>query len=270
MADAPYLRSRYVASELDHQWGTCVHLLDDPLAWTLLAQLGSQASRQPEVLRLLRRLYAHLAWVVLAAEFPRRTVAVPTKLIGSHPEAVYRGIALESQQKAVTVGIARAGTVPSQVVYEMLCEALVPESVRQDHIAMSRVTDAQGHVTGATFEGMKVAGDVEDRIVMIPDPMGATGSSMCAAVDLYQNKLRGKPAKVIAMHLIVTPEYLRRVTQECPELVIYGFRYDRGLSPQECASLTPGNSELERGLNDQDYIVPGAGGLGEILNNAWI
>ena len=26
----------------------------------------------------------------------------------------------------------------------------------------------------------------------------------------------------------------------------------------------------ERGLNDIQYIVPGAGGVGEILNNAWL
>jgi uracil phosphoribosyltransferase len=27
--------------------------------------------------------------------------------------------------------------------------------------------------------------------------------------------------------------------------------------------------ERERGLNEQSYIVPGAGGMGEVLNNAW-
>ncbi len=26
----------------------------------------------------------------------------------------------------------------------------------------------------------------------------------------------------------------------------------------------------EKGLNDHDYIVPGAGGLGEVMNNAWV
>ena len=27
--------------------------------------------------------------------------------------------------------------------------------------------------------------------------------------------------------------------------------------------------ERERGLNEQGYIVPGAGGMGEVLNNSW-
>jgi uracil phosphoribosyltransferase len=26
----------------------------------------------------------------------------------------------------------------------------------------------------------------------------------------------------------------------------------------------------ERGLDDHHYIVPGAGGVGEVLNNAWV
>ena len=28
--------------------------------------------------------------------------------------------------------------------------------------------------------------------------------------------------------------------------------------------------EGERGLDDHQYIVPGAGGLGEVLNNSWV
>ena len=34
---------------------------------------------------------------------------------------------------------------------------------------------------------------------------------------------------------------------------------------------TPGKRWAEeKGLNDRQYIVPGAGGVGEVLNNAWV
>jgi hypothetical protein len=58
----------------------------------------------------VRKLYEMLAQVVLATEFPRTRVDVPTRMVTAHPEAVYRGLALSRMTKAVTVGIARAGT----------------------------------------------------------------------------------------------------------------------------------------------------------------
>jgi uracil phosphoribosyltransferase len=36
-------------------------------------------------------------------------------------------------------------------------------------------------------------------------------------------------------------------------------------------STVPGTFwDEERGLDERHYIVPGAGGVGEILNNAWV
>src|SRR3954447_21730168 len=104
------------------------------------------------------------------------------------PEAVYRGIALDSSTKCVTVGIARAGTMPSQVVYDLLNEVLDPSGVRQDHLFMSRATDTEGRVTGATWHDAKIGRDVEGRILLFPDPMGATGSSMISALTHYRTK----------------------------------------------------------------------------------
>jgi uracil phosphoribosyltransferase len=69
----------------------------------------------------------------------------------------------------------------------------------------------------------------------------------------------------------VTPEYIRRVSQAHPDAVIYALRLDRGLSPSRVLRTEPGTHwDEERGLNDIQYIVPGAGGVGEILNNAWL
>ena len=101
--------------------------------------------------------------------------------------------------------------------------------------------------------------------------MGATGSSIVSALDYYKTQLEGKPARCIAMHLIITPEYIRRVHASHPDLPIYALRFDRGLSTPKALKSMPGTLwDEERGLNDIHYIVPGAGGVGELLNNAWV
>lgn len=270
MRETLYESSRYRAPELAHAWGENLHLLDDPLALGFLARLGSPNVTQPEVGRLLRRLYERLAWTVIAAEFPRAAQTITTRMAAAHPGAAFEGTVVDPRAAAVTVGIARGGTVPSQIVYELLNEVLEPSLVRQDHLVMSRVLDADGRVTGVEFLGSKAGRDVAGRYVLIPDPMGATGGSMSAAVEHYKRHLDGRPARIVAMHLIVTPEYCRRIAADHPDLVVYALRYDRGLSPAEVFALPPGASPEERGLDNHDYIVPGAGGLGEVLNNAWI
>ena len=271
MVDVAYAESQFRAPEIPHRYGPQVHLLDDPLALTLLGRACSPETGQPDVGRLVRTLYEMLARVVLAAEFPRTRIDVPTRMVSLHPEAVYRGVGLAKSTKAVTVGIARAGTMPSQVVFDLMNEVIDPALVRQDHLFMSRQVDEHGAVVGATWHDAKIGRDVGDRIVMFPDPMGATGSSMVSAVSYYKTALEGRPAKCIGMHLIVTPEYIRRVQADHPDVIIYALRVDRGLSTSRALHAVPGTHwDEERGLNDKHYIVPGAGGVGEILNNAWV
>jgi uracil phosphoribosyltransferase len=271
MVETAYAQSWFKPAEITHKYGSNVHLIDDPLAWTQLARLCARETIQPEVGKLVRVLYEKLAQLVLAAEFPRTRVAVPTRMVIHQPEAVYRGVALDPSTKCVTVGIARASTMPSQIVYDLLNEVLDPEGVRQDHLFMSRATDADGKVIGATWHDAKIGRDVDGRILLVPDPMGATGSSINSALTHYKTRLEGKPRLCITMHLVVTPEFIRNVLAEHPETIIYSLRLDRGLSPAKVLSTVPGTHwDEERGLDEHQYIVPGAGGVGEILNNAWV
>lgn len=271
MSDVAYAQSNFRPQEIAHLYGPNVHLLDDPLAWTQLARLCAKETGQPHVGRLVRALYERLAEVVVAAEFPRTRVDVPTRMVISSPNAVYRGVAVSPHTKVVTVGIARAGTMPSQVVYDLLNEVLDPAGVRQDHLFMSRQTDENGRVTGASWHDAKIGRDVEGRIILFPDPMGATGSSLVSALTHYKTKLEGKPGRCVTLHLIVTPEYVRNVLAAHPDAVIYALRLDRGLSSPSVLATVPGTRwDEERGLDEHQYIVPGAGGVGEILNNAWV
>jgi uracil phosphoribosyltransferase len=272
MNDATYATSRYRPSEVEHRYGPQVHIIDDPVALAWLARLGSPDTKQPDLGRLVRRLYEHLAVVVLAAELPRTRIEVPSRMMGPGcPEAVYQGVAVDARTQVVSVAIARAGTVPSQITYETLNELLEPEGVRQDHLVMSRIVDEQGRVTGTSWQDAKIGTQVAGKLVLFPDPMGATGGSMSLAMKHYRTKLDGDPAALIAMNLIVTPEYILRIRQDHPQARIYAFRLDRGLSGREILATIPGtHPERERGLNDHQYIVPGAGGLGELLNNVWV
>ena len=126
-------------------------------------------------------------------------------------------------------------------------------------------------MVGSNIGGAKIGGDVDDAIVLFPDPMGATGGSLSTAIEMYKKKVPGKMRKIICLHLIVTPEYVRRITTDHPDVAIYALRLDRGLSPAEVFGTAPGELwEKERGLDDRQYIVPGGGGMGEVMNNAYV
>lgn len=253
-------------SEIEHRYGPDVHLLDNPLALSLLAELSDERTGQPAVTRILRRLYDQLARTALAAELPRAKVRVRTRM-----KADFEGVGVDRTTKAVTVAIARAGTVPSQICFELMTEILDPEGVRQDHVFMARQTDSAGRVTGAGLHDSKIGGDVAGRVVLFPDPMGATGSSLCRALSHYRDEVEGTPLAFVSLNLIVTPEFVRRVSAEHRGVRIWALRLDRGLSEPEVLASVPGTfPDRERGLDDHQYIVPGAGGLGELLNNSWV
>jgi uracil phosphoribosyltransferase len=269
--DAQFDSVPYRPSEMAHRYGAPVHILADPLALNLLAHLCRPTTVQPEINHLVGELYRSLLHVVISAEFPRRRITVDTRMKQFTPAGVWSGEAVATDTPAVCVALARAGLLPSQVAFDFLNQVLEPAAVRQDHLHLGRTTDADGRVTGAGLHAVKIGGAIDGRIVLIPDPMGATGSTVTKVLDHYRDAGHGTAAKVIAVHLIVTPEYLAHVRRRHPEVIVYALRLDRGLSPPEVLATVPGERwSDERGLTDHHYIVPGAGGLGEIMNNSFV
>lgn len=271
MRDHAYDHVRYRTSELEHRYGDNVHILSDPWTLSTLATVCSKGVQQPLVNQLISSLYAHMLRTVINAEFPRRDVALPTRMVDSTPRGVFHGCVVDTQTRVVTVNIARAGTLPSMVCFDLLNTLLDPRLVRQDHMVMARLTDTAEKVVGAQISGSKIGGDVDDAILLFPDPMGATGTSLSRAIDTYKQNVEGTPRRIINLHLIVTPEYLRCMRNDHPDVVVYAARLDRGMSPDHVFDHVPGELwDEERGLDAKQYIVPGGGGFGELMNNAYV
>lgn len=256
------------APELVHHYGPQVHLVACPLAWAQLAKLSAETTHQPEITRLVRRLYQQLLWHVVQTSWPTEQMTVRTRMANQSERGFWHGTVPRAQVQTVVVDIARAGTVPAQQVYDDVIELLDADFARQDHLSMARVTNAAGHVVGAELNAQKIGGAVAGATVLVPDPMGATGGTMVLACNLYKQQAGGPPKRVIAMHLIVTPEYLDHMRKMHPDVEIWAIRLDRGMSSATILDTIPGlYPGEERGLNERQYIIPGAGGMGELLNN---
>lgn len=269
-ADSAYVQASLQRSELKHYYGSQVHLLVEPFLLTHLSYLCDEKTTQPAVNTLVRDLYQCMIQVILNFEFPRVLQTVRTRMAAVSPFGFWTGQVIEPNTRTVTVSVLRAGSLPSQVCFDYLNKTLNPSVVRQDHVIMSRTLDENGKVIGSTLGNSKIGGDIEDTVVLFPDPMGATGSSLARAIDYYKNSVTGTAKKIIAAHLIITPEYIRKMKQEHPDVIIYAIRLDRGASPSEVLQLPLGKKwELESGLTEKQYIVPGGGGFGEIINNAY-
>ena len=89
----------------------------------------------------------------------------------------------------------------------------------------------------------KLPNDIEERQVLVLDPMLATGGSAVAAIDFI--KKRGAK-KIKLMNIIAAPEGVEAVQKAHPDVDIYV-------------------GALDERLNEHCYIVPGLGDAGDRL-----
>jgi uracil phosphoribosyltransferase len=256
---------------LQHRYGDDVTILDDPCMRSLLARIGSPDTPIQSLPQLVRTAYVRLCHEVLAREFPTVEQQVPSRMITTEPRAVVRERLLCPRTELVLCAVIRAGILPTQACYEAAGELIPPRNVRIDFVNVSRTVDSRGQVTGARLDGCKIGGPVDGTLVLIPDPMGATGSTVARTVEVYRGMDEGPPLAIVALHLMVTPEAILSAREACPGVKIYAGRLDRGLSDDDVLRTVPGTfPDRERGLDDRQYIVPGAGGMGELLTNSWV
>ncbi|WP_124067474.1 uracil phosphoribosyltransferase [Clostridium sp. E02] len=114
--------------------------------------------------------------------------------------------------------------------------ALVP-SAKVGHIGLYR--DEKTHEPHEYY--CKLPNPIDQRTIVVTDPMIATGGSAVAAVDFIK-QYGGKHIKLMA--IIAAPEGLKKLHEAHPDIQIYV-------------------GHLDRGLNENAYICPGLGDAGD-------
>ena len=134
-------------------------------------------------------------------------------------------------KKVALVPILRAGL---GMVDGML--TLIP-SAKVGHIGLYRDHDTLQPVEYYN----KLPQDIEERDVMVLDPMLATGGSAIDAISIVK---RSNPKSIKFLCIIAAPEGLKALSEAHPDVQIY------------CASV-------DRCLNENGYILPGLGDAGD-------
>ena len=138
-----------------------------------------------------------------------------------------------SGKKLGIVPILRAGLGMVDGVLEVLPAATI------GHIGMYRDEETLQPVEYYS----KLPNDVENRDIMVVDPMLATGGSACDAIG----RLKEKGCKDIKLlSIIAAPEGVKKLHEEHPDVEIF-------------------IAQLDEGLNENSYIVPGLGDAGDRL-----
>ncbi len=200
-----------------------VTLVDHPLVQHKLTYMRDKQTPSWMFRRLLREISLLLAYEVL------RDLHLTSKTIET-PLAPMDAPVLEGR-KLCFVSVLRAG----QGLLEGMLD-LVP-SARVGHIGLYRDPDTLEPVEYY----FKVPGHIDERPVVVVDPMLATANSLSAAIA----KMKGAGAKDIRVAtLLAAPEGIERLKERHPEVPIF-----------TCA--------IDSHLNDHGYIVPGLGDAGD-------
>lgn len=134
-------------------------------------------------------------------------------------------------KKFAVVPILRAGLGMVNGILQLVPAAKV------GHIGIYR--DEETHQPHEYF--CKLPSPIEERLVVVVDPMLATGGSAVEAVDFIKAH-GGKKIKFMA--IIAAPEGVRRFHEAHPDVQLY-------------------IGHIDQGLNEKAYIVPGLGDAGD-------
>lgn len=201
-----------------------VHLVQHPLVQDALIRLRDRAT-PPDAFRSLATRISLLLVAEATRDLPTRPVKVDTPLA----PAEGRTLAVDP----VVVPVLRAGLGMLDAALTLLPQA------RVGHIGLQR--DEATAVASRYYA--KLPPDLARSVVLVVDPMLATGGSAVAALDL----LRAAGAEDMRLVCIVAaPEGIALVERHHPQVPIY----------------TP---TVDAGLNAHKFIVPGLGDFGDRL-----
>ncbi|MBR5332307.1 MAG: uracil phosphoribosyltransferase [Muribaculaceae bacterium] len=199
-----------------------VHIIDHPLVQHKLSIMRNKETSTAEFRKLLQEISMLMGYEI-TRDFPLEYEEIETPLQRMNAPRI-------SGKKVVIAPILRAGL---GMVDGLL--SLIP-SARVGHIGLYRDEETCLPI----FYYYKMPQNKE-RLVILTDPMLATGGSACDAImrlkkDGFNN--------IKLMCLVASPQGVKAVNDKYPDVDIY-------------------LASLDEGLNERNYILPGLGDAGD-------
>ena len=200
-----------------------VHIIDHPLVQHKLTLMRQKDTSTKSFRQLAGEISTLLAYEI-TRDMPMQEIEIETPLEKMKSRVI-------DGKKIVLASILRAGNGFLDGMLQVL------PSARVGHIGLYRDPDTLQPVEYY----FKMPQGMEERDVIVLDPMLATGNSAVAAVDRLK---RCNPRSLRFACLVACPEGVKNFHDHHPDVPIY----------------TPA---VDRGLNEHGYIVPGLGDAGD-------
>ena len=199
-----------------------LHIIDHPLVLHKLSLMRDKETSTMKFRELLQEISMLMGYEI-TRDMPLTYEQIETPLMSMNAPKI-------AGKKVVVVPILRAGLGMIDGLMR-----LIP-SARIGHIGLYRDEETCLPV----FYYYKMPAN-KDRMVILTDPMLATGGSACDAIS----RLKNDGSKHIKMMcLVASPQGVKAVSEQHPDVDIY-------------------LASLDEGLNDKNYILPGLGDAGD-------
>lgn len=208
-----------------------VKIIDHPLAKVILTQLRDKNTKQIGFRKGLVKLGRLIGYELI------KTMKLEEFEVETPLGMKAKGFRIPDLDHIIIINVLRAATP----LVEGLLKAL-PEA-RQGIVAIKRIEEKPGieNITVQKFY-VKIPTINNDDIVIVADPMLATGSTISAVIAEIFNV--GTPKRLIVVSIISTEYGINRILKAYPSVEIITVAIDPG-------------------LNDHGYILPGLGDAGD-------
>ena len=200
-----------------------VHVIDHPMIQHKLTIMRNKETGSKDFRQLLEEISLLMGYEV-TRDIPLEEVEIETPICKMTAKRVLG-------RKLAIVPILRAGMGMVEGLHTLVPVAKV------GHIGLYRNEETHKPVPYYC----KLPGDIQDRLVIVTDPMLATGGSACDALTML--KERGCN-NIRLMCLVGVPEGIEKVQKEHPDVDIY-------------------LAAVDKQLNENAYIGPGLGDAGD-------
>lgn len=199
-----------------------LHIIDHPLVQHKLSLMRNKETSTMKFRALLEEIAMFMGYEI-TRDLPLTYVDIETPLMPMKAPKI-------AGKKVVIVPILRAGLGMVDGLMRLM------PSARIGHIGLYRDEETCQPV----FYYYKMP-ENKDRLVLLTDPMLATGGSACDAI----NRLKADGyTQIRLVCLVASPQGVQAVQKQHPDVDIY-------------------LAALDEGLNDKNYILPGLGDAGD-------